>query len=430
MEARLLRSASAVVLLVASLGANHRTDNFTCDAPTREIAVQVCEQAERFRRELALDWIGYELPRWSKPCPITVQVGPRMGAGGATSFVFDRGEVFGWQMSIQGTLERVLDSVLPHEVTHAVFASHFRQPLPRWADEGACTTVEHVSERTKQQKMLIEFLHTGRGISFAQMFAMKEYPADVLPLYAQGHSLASYLIDRGGKRKFMTFLADGMKTEDWPRTIREHYGIANLGALQNQWVDWVAQGSPRTPNANSTEADARPIALASAAVPVPTPNVAAKDDWSATMAAKRSRPQPNLVYSDTPSAAAVAPIAATATVSSSSATPIRVVSAGPLVPITPGATSSADVTTSRSPSSASPIPTPLPPYLQSAAQRDPFAAAPPPASPPNPFAPGNVGRPQTPETPRQTILEWSKQPDPSASAPIFDSAMPSHVIRR
>lgn len=417
MEARLLRALSVVVLIVASLGANHRTDNFTCDAPTREIAVQVCEQAERFRRDLALDWIGYELPRWSKPCPITVQVGPRLGAGGATSFVFDRGEVFGWQMSIQGTLERVLDSVLPHEVTHAVFASHFRQPLPRWADEGACTTVEHVSERTKQQKMLIEFLHTGRGISFAQMFAMKEYPADVLPLYAQGHSLASYLIDRGGKRKFMTFLAEGMKTEDWPRTIRDHYGISNLGALQNQWLDWVAQGSPRTPNANSAEADARPIALAAAAVPVPPHNVAPKDDWSATTAAKRSRPQPNLVYSDAPPTPAAAVTGVVAV--SPTASPTNVIAAGPLVPITFGPASQ-----------AAPIPTPLPPYLQSASAHDPFSASLPPATTPSPFAPGNVGRPQTPETPRQTILEWSKQPDPSATAPIFDSAMPSHVIRR
>ena len=61
-------------------------------------------------------------------------------------------------MSIQGSRQRILDSVLPHEVTHTIFASHFRQPLPRWADEGACTTVEHASERAKQEKMLIEFL--------------------------------------------------------------------------------------------------------------------------------------------------------------------------------------------------------------------------------------------------------------------------------
>ena len=91
------------------------------------------------------------MPNWAQPCPITAQVGRHLGAGGATSFVFEHGEVFGWRMTIQGSLERILDSVLPHEVTHTIFATHFRQPLPRWADEGACTTVEHASEKAKQQ---------------------------------------------------------------------------------------------------------------------------------------------------------------------------------------------------------------------------------------------------------------------------------------
>ena len=130
------------------------------------------------------------MPTWAGPCPITVQVGDHLGAGGATSFMFERGEVYGWRMTIQGSLERVLDSVLPHEVTHTIFATHFRRPLPRWADEGACTTVEHASERAKQQMMLVDQLRNGRGIAFGQMFAMKEYPHDVMPLYSQGYSVA------------------------------------------------------------------------------------------------------------------------------------------------------------------------------------------------------------------------------------------------
>jgi len=53
--------------------------------------------------------------------------------------------------------------------------------------------------------LLIRFLKTGHGIAFDQMFAMKEYPPDVLPLYSQGYSLARYLIDQGGRAKFMQF---------------------------------------------------------------------------------------------------------------------------------------------------------------------------------------------------------------------------------
>lgn len=244
MDARMVRAAWAAAVLWVSLGASYRTANFVVTAPTPEVAKAVGEAAERYRRELAQEWLGRTLPNWSRPCPIEVRVGPELGAGGATSFVFDRGEVFGWQMSIQGSLERVLDSVLPHEITHTIFASHFRQPLPRWADEGACSTVEHPSERLKQQRLLITFLKTGRGISFQRMFAMTEYPPDVLPLYAQGHSLATFLIQQGGRRKFLAYLAEGMRDGRWSAATERQYGYRDLTALQDAWLEWVRAGSP------------------------------------------------------------------------------------------------------------------------------------------------------------------------------------------
>jgi hypothetical protein len=229
--------------------AGYRTTNFTVSAPTPQLAKEIGDSAEAWRKQLAMDWLGRELPRWNEPCPIFARVSPQLGAGGATSFVFNGGEVYGWDMKIQGSRERVLDSVLPHEITHTIFATHFRQPVPRWADEGACTTVEHQSEISKQERMLMDFLragpgHPARSIPFQAMFAMKEYPADVLPLYAQGHSLSVYLIGQKGKRAFLEFLADGMAREDWSRAVRDHYGYEHLLALQNSWLDWVKAGRP------------------------------------------------------------------------------------------------------------------------------------------------------------------------------------------
>jgi hypothetical protein len=225
--------------------AAYRTANFTVAAPTPQLAKEIGDAAEQSRKSLALEWLGRELPNWSKPCPIHATVAPNLGAGGATSFIFDRGEVFGWDMKVQGSRERVLDSVIPHEVMHTVFATHFRQPLPRWADEGACTTVEHHSEIRKQENMLITFLKTGQGIDFRTMFGLKEYPQNVLPLYAQGHSLARFLIDQKGKRAFLTFLGDGMEHGDWDRAIDQHYGFEHLLALQNTWLDWIKAGRPQ-----------------------------------------------------------------------------------------------------------------------------------------------------------------------------------------
>lgn len=259
MEARFYRAA-VVAASFLSLGASYRTQNFIVTAPTSEIAQRVATSAEEYRRNLAIEWLGSELPPWNDICPISVQVGPQMGAGGMTSFSFIGGRPTGWTMSIQGSAERVLDSVLPHEITHTIFATHFGGPLPRWADEGACTTVEHISERDKQHRLLYEFLTTGRGIAFNRMFAMKEYPPDVLPLYSQGYSLARYLIAQGGKRKFVQYVGDGMEWNNWTKATKEHYGFSSLSELQVTWVGWVQKGSP----ALGSPAESPPIQLATA----------------------------------------------------------------------------------------------------------------------------------------------------------------------
>ena len=249
-----LLGAIAAFILPANFlfAAGYRTANFVVEAPSQQVAQKIGDAAEQYRHDLAIEWIGQPLPRWSQPCPITAEVSPTLGAGGATSFVFDRGEVFNWTMTIQGSEERILDSVLPHEVTHTIFASHFRQPLPRWADEGACTTVEHPVERARQHRLLIEFLRTGRGISFPEMFAMKEYPADVLPLYSQGYSLARYLIERGGRKRYIQFVGDGLASSDWPQSLSQYYGIHDIGKLQTVWLEWVKHGCPAPPASVAT----------------------------------------------------------------------------------------------------------------------------------------------------------------------------------
>ena len=149
MDAR--KAALVLAVLACSItGASFRTQNFIVTATSPPLAREVAVSAERFRKELALEWLGYELQPWPSPIPIRVHSAGHLGAGGVTSFVFVDNVPEQWQMTLQGTRQRVLDSVLPHEISHTVFATHFGRPLPRWANEGACTTVEHTSEKQKQ----------------------------------------------------------------------------------------------------------------------------------------------------------------------------------------------------------------------------------------------------------------------------------------
>lgn len=237
----------ACFVLLASLlpGATIQTTNFVVTAPDPEFAQQVAGAAEYYRRELAIAWTGREMPRWSQKCPISCKVG-EYGASGATSFNFDQGEVYGWRMNVQGTAERILDSVLPHEVNHTIFASYFRRPLPRWADEGAASLIEHESERMRLKKIHEQVMRTSRKIPLRQLLPMREYPSDtqqVLTLYAEGYSLADFLIQQSSKGEYLRFLSLALHS-GWSTALQQSYGYASVEDLERDLDGWILAGSP------------------------------------------------------------------------------------------------------------------------------------------------------------------------------------------
>ncbi|MDA7950647.1 MAG: hypothetical protein MPJ24_04080 [Pirellulaceae bacterium] len=226
-------------------GARSDSNNFIVFADSKELASDVSHMAEVYRKELALKWLGHELPQWRMRCPIFVKEGPTLGAGGATSFTFSYdgySEPGDWHMEIQGSSKRILDSVLPHEVLHTVFATHFRQKLPRWADEGACTSIEDLSERTKHHKLLLRNLTSNKGIGLRRMFKMYEYPKDMLPLYAQGYSLVKFLVHQKGEQEFIRFVEEGLENEEWESALCRRYEVDNLADFQVKWLAWIKNG--------------------------------------------------------------------------------------------------------------------------------------------------------------------------------------------
>jgi hypothetical protein len=247
MEASILRCTLIALSLFVSTGASYQTRNFEVTASTPEIAEQIGQAAEEYRRELATFWLGQPLPNWSRPCKLRVRHGT-MGAGGETTFQFVGGEVINWKMYVQGSLERILDSVLPHEVNHTIFACHFRRPLPRWADEGAATLFEHRSEQMHQLDLLGQVIRSDREfLPLPKLLNMKEYPKGRRPmliLYAEGYALADFLVQQGGRTQYLKFLADGERL-GWERAIEKNYDHAGVESLQNNWKAWVVAGMPK-----------------------------------------------------------------------------------------------------------------------------------------------------------------------------------------
>lgn len=271
-------------IIAAAPGSEVSTRNFIIRAPNPQLAQQAARLAEQYRRDLSVEWLGYEIAPWSEKVPVQVIID--RFPGGETSFAFVRGnggekaEPIGWEMKVYGPPDRVLDAVLPHEITHTIFATHFGRPLPRWADEGACTTVEHESERAKNHRLLIDFLTTkpSRGIPFNRMFTMTEYPHDILPLYAQGYSLAKFLIRQKDRRTFVNYIGEGLDQSEsadpltaWNAVTRKFYGYKDLSDLQLSWLKWVESGSPLTvPAPVGQKEPAAIVASPTGNSPVPT----------------------------------------------------------------------------------------------------------------------------------------------------------------
>ncbi len=269
----LRRFTSALVLAILGVpgvasAASYETTNFIVEAPTRELAEKFGEAAEKFRTEKALQWLGREMPPWPERCPLRVKI--EMGsAGGATTFSFGarggKSAVLSQHMEIRGEAKQLLNSVLPHEVTHTVLAYHFGRAVPRWADEGGSVLSENEQERYDHDIRCREILNAGRAYILRTLFRMADYPRDMIVIYAQGYSITAFLVDRGGggregRGKLLQFLAAGMQGNDpryhgtpesWNEAARKVYNFETVDAMEKAWLD-----SLRTPPSRIAARDA------------------------------------------------------------------------------------------------------------------------------------------------------------------------------
>lgn len=231
------RHLGLLLILLPCLGANHRSTNFVVTAPTAAVAQQVAQYAEKYRKEKALEWLGAEMPNWPQPCPLTVTVTMEPPSG-ATTFSFGGGRVQWQKMDIRGPLDRLLASVLPHEVTHTVFAHHFGSPVPRWADEGGSVLSEDDIERKRHDKLIRDILNKGGAFRLRSLFTLRDYPSEhekVMCMYAQGFSLSDFLVRRSNRQTFLNFVGHGMHY-GWDKAAQSYYGHRTVEEMEEAWL--------------------------------------------------------------------------------------------------------------------------------------------------------------------------------------------------
>ncbi|CAN5518501.1 hypothetical protein BH11PLA2_BH11PLA2_20070 [soil metagenome] len=225
------------------------TANFRTSAPTKELAERFGIMAEHYRKEKAMEWLGAEMPNWPERCPLKVELNTKQG-GGATTFTFGASPgVQSQEMKIFGETKQLLYSVLPHEVTHTVFAHHFGRAVPRWADEGGSVLSENEEEWFNHDIRCREILNAGRGIKLRVLFTLKEYPKDMIVVYAQGYSVCDFLINqhKGGRAAFLKFVNQGMKNNNrnWEQAMQDVYGYNTVDEFEEAWIQHLKKPPQR-----------------------------------------------------------------------------------------------------------------------------------------------------------------------------------------
>jgi hypothetical protein len=66
---------------------------------------------------------------------------------------------------------------------------------------------------------------------------MEEYPKDLIGFYGQGYSVSRFLIEIGGRPRFLQFVKDGMQ-KTWDQAAKEHYGLTDCHELDRAWLSW------------------------------------------------------------------------------------------------------------------------------------------------------------------------------------------------
>jgi len=266
-------TALLLTLVTPALGFGQErvsTENFVVTAPTKELAKTFGEYAEKYRREKAIDWLGAEMKPWPARCPLAVTVEPNR-TGGETTFSFTSTNgvsvVSSQKMKIFGGVEQLLTSVLPHEVTHTVFAQHFGQAVPRWADEGGSVYSENDEERYQHDVRCRELLNGGKGFRLPVLFSMNKYPPDMHTLYAEGYSVVNFLVAKGGaggRRRFLEFVRVGMMNDNrnWDQAAKQVYEFDSVDDLQTDWLDTLKATRPERASKGKTPAGPDTVATA------------------------------------------------------------------------------------------------------------------------------------------------------------------------
>ncbi len=211
--------------------------NFTVFAPDQALAEAVVKQAEIYRKQAALEWLGKDLPDRVGRSLITIDITSQKDEG--LTWPIDCPERTLHQVWLNTSVDRAVGSTLHHEVIHTVLDTKFYpESLPAWACEGIASQADDAGRKENQQQILARWSSEGRWPGLRPLLESARIGHDDLSRYAAASSFTEFLAQRGGKTRFVEFAGSGQK-RGWDQAARDCYSVHDVAELQTAWQDWV-----------------------------------------------------------------------------------------------------------------------------------------------------------------------------------------------
>lgn len=209
------------------------SSRFTVYAPTQRLADKAVGHADAFADEISAEWFGSRSYTPAHRTTITIETDDDRSFARTLA-----GTREGHLMWLAGSETAVTQHLLRHEVAHAVMLTHFGESMPVWANEGIASRYDNARRHSIRQCELEGFVEIDSWPHLDDLFSK---PVRQPWQYAAAVSLTDYLVQLGGRERFVAFV-ELASDQGHSQALEAYYAIESLDQLEHQWRDYVRGG--------------------------------------------------------------------------------------------------------------------------------------------------------------------------------------------
>jgi hypothetical protein len=211
---------------------------FTPPVPSQEtadvFAKAVLDRAEQLRKQIAIEWLGQELPPSVGQVKINVSYSSEPDS--ALTWVKDHPDRKFHALFIETGPGQLPDALLAHEMVHCVLATRYSHPhrLPAWLEEGIASQYDDAQRQQIRQRLLGWFVSTGQWPRLASVLSAERVHSDDQQAYTLAATATALLLERGNRQKLIEF-GQLVSEAGLDRALNQCYGIAGAAEFEILW---------------------------------------------------------------------------------------------------------------------------------------------------------------------------------------------------